>query len=208
MAQKVRRYGANITLDLHLPLFAGAATALGRPVDVSPVGGFVGAVLGGRVAPIATYHARFGLADHLRQVSGGIAILPLAGLDAADLLQARCAELDAGVAQGALPRAKAWEGVQTEAAAQGWLRPARPLHDPDPDLPLWDALAEAMDFVVNGLIVRVGTPALSEGREWYLPPELERVATQCVAMGWTPEAATRAIGGLTDRIKLWTVTVG
>lgn len=211
VSQVVRRYGGNATLDLHAPLLAGVAAGLGLEVQVAPLSAFVSRAVGGRVAPIPPYYARYAAANLLRHVSGDDAVLPVSALAAAEPLAERAAGLDAQVAAApptdrAEARARAWEALLGEAQAAGWLDPGLPLHDARPEAPLLASLAEELDVVVNGLLVRAGAGPLRAGRAWWTPDEVQGLILSLAAIGFAPEAASRALEGHPDRVRLWTLT--
>ena len=104
-------------------------------------------------------------------------------------------------------REEAWSRLLAETEAQGWLRPGLPLHDADPEATLLDSLACELDFVVNAVFVRHAALALSTGREWYAPEELEAIEDELTAIGWKPEAVENAIEAIPARVRLWTLTL-
>ncbi|MCO5170004.1 MAG: hypothetical protein M9894_27010 [Planctomycetes bacterium] len=210
LAQVVRRYGGNATLDLHLPLLAGVAAGRGCQVQLTPLSGFVSRVAGGRLVPIPPYYPRYGAANLLRQASGDDAVLPPEALAAFEPLRERALLLDAEVAAAparAPARARAWTALLAEALEAGWLDPGLPLHDALPDAPLLASLACALDVVVNGVFARAGAGPLRAGRTWWAPAEVDAVLGALVAIGYAPEAASRALEGHADRVRLWTMTV-
>lgn len=201
LSQVSRRYGASITLDVHFPLLAALAGGLGWQPSIAPVSAVVGRAMGARVCPIPPYYARFGAANLLRDVSGPTPLLRLEQLAAFEAIAARAAELETA------EREQAFAQLVGDAEREGWLRPGLPLHDPDPALPLLEALALELDFVVNAVFVRHGTPALASGREWYAPHELAHIIEVLAAIGWPQERVERAIEGIPERVRFWTLTV-